>query len=92
MVPSLWSLLQTVEELVEPAHQVGVGGVDESCGLGVVDRLRESAMKESVLDVELVHRPAPRERQSEHDADSGGLHHGTKSLIKVYASALGEPL
>jgi hypothetical protein len=76
---------------VELAHHVGVARVDESCGLRAVDRLRESVMKESILDVELVHRPAPREHQSEHGADGGVLHHGTESLIKVHARELGEP-
>jgi hypothetical protein len=49
VVPSSRLLLQTVERLMEPAHQVGVGGVNKSCGLGAVDRLRESVVKESVL-------------------------------------------
>jgi hypothetical protein len=79
VVPSSRRLLQTVEGLVESVHQVGVGRVDESCGLGAVNRLKESVVKKSVLDVEPVHGPAPRERQSEHGADGGGLHHGTKS-------------
>jgi hypothetical protein len=61
VVPSSRLLLQTVERLMEPAHQVGVDGVDKSCGLGAVDRLRESVVKESVLDVELVHGPTSRE-------------------------------
>jgi hypothetical protein len=88
VVPSSRHLLQTVEGLVEPTHQVGVGRVDESCGLGTVDRLRESVVKESVFDIELVHGPAPRRHQSDHGADGGRLHHGTESLIKVYARPL----
>jgi hypothetical protein len=67
-----------------------VGRVDEACGLGVVDHLRECVMEESFLDVELVHEPTPREHQSEHSADDGGFHHGTESLIEVHARALGE--
>jgi hypothetical protein len=49
-------------------------------------------VEEGVLDVKFVHGPTPRERQSEHGADGGGLHHGTKSLIEVHARVLGEPL
>jgi hypothetical protein len=48
-------------------------------------------VEEGVLDIELLHEPAPRERQSEHGADGGGLHYGTKSLIEVHTRALGEP-
>jgi hypothetical protein len=48
-------------------------------------------VEEGVLDVELVHRLAPRERQTEHGADGGVLHLGTESLIEVHARVLGEP-
>jgi hypothetical protein len=69
-----------------------VGGVGEAYGLGAVDRLIVSTIEESVLDVELVHKIAPRERQSEHGEDGGGLHHDSDSLIEVHTRALGELL
>jgi hypothetical protein len=45
-------------------------------------------MEEDVLDIQLVHGPAPREGQSQH---GGGLCHGPKSLIVVHTEALDEP-
>jgi hypothetical protein len=51
-------LLQAVEGIVEPAHQLSMSGVKEVGGLGAVDRLDEGAMEEGFLDVELVHRLA----------------------------------
>jgi hypothetical protein len=50
-------LLQVVEGLVEPAHQLRVHGINEADRLRAVDSLRECAMEESVLDIKLVHGP-----------------------------------
>ena len=91
MVSSSRRLLQAVEELVEPAHQLRVSGVNEAGGLGAVDRLGEGAVEEGVLDVQLVHRPAPGDGEGQHSADDGGLHDGAESLIVVHTGALGEP-
>jgi hypothetical protein len=59
VVPRSWCLLQAVEGLVEPTHQLRVHRVNEASGLRVVDRLIECAMEEDVLDIELVYRPTP---------------------------------
>jgi hypothetical protein len=48
-------------------------------------------VEEGILDVELVHRPAPRDRQSQHSPDSGRLDDGAEGLIVVHPWALSEP-
>jgi hypothetical protein len=55
VVPRSRRLLQAVEGLVEPTHQLRVRGVNEAGGLRAVDGLRDCAVKESLLDIELVH-------------------------------------
>jgi hypothetical protein len=50
-------LLQAVEGPVEPTHQLTVSGVNEVSGLGAINRLNKGVIEESVLDIELVHRP-----------------------------------
>jgi hypothetical protein len=47
---------------------------------------------EGVLDVELVHGPAPGDRQSQHSSDGGRLDDGAEGLIIVHPGALSEPL
>jgi hypothetical protein len=64
VVPSSQCLLQAVDGLVEPAHQLMVGGVNEVCGLGAVDRLGECAVEDGILDVEVVHGTTPGNDQS----------------------------
>jgi hypothetical protein len=54
VAPRSQRLLQAVEGLVEPAHQLRVCGVNEADEL---DSLEECAVEEGVLDVELVHGP-----------------------------------
>jgi hypothetical protein len=58
-VPSPRGLLETVEGLVELADHVWVSRVDKPNGLSAVDRLRQGAVEEGVLHVELVDRPVP---------------------------------
>jgi hypothetical protein len=60
--------------------------------LAAVDSLRHSAMKEGVLDVELVDRPVPGEGKGEDGADGGELDDRTEGLIVVHAGSLGEAL
>jgi hypothetical protein len=55
VVPYSRCLLQAVEGLVEPAHQLRVRWVNEVGELRVVDDLRDCAMDEGILDIELVH-------------------------------------
>jgi hypothetical protein len=56
-VPCPRRMLQAIEGLVEPAHQLRVRRVNKAGRLRAVDRLGECAMEESVLNVELVHGP-----------------------------------
>jgi hypothetical protein len=51
VVPHSRRLLQVVEGLVEPAHQLRVRRVNEAGGLRAVDRLGEYVMEECVLDI-----------------------------------------
>jgi hypothetical protein len=64
VVPRSWRLLQAIEGLIEPAHQLRVRKVNEAGGLRAVDRLRESVVEEGVLDVELVYGSTPGYNQS----------------------------
>jgi hypothetical protein len=91
VVPSLRCLLQAVEGL-ETAHHLRESRVNEADGLGVVDRFGEGAMDEGVLDVELIHRLAPVDGQSQHNSNDSGLYDRVESLIVVHPRALGEPL
>jgi hypothetical protein len=92
VVPHSWCLLQAVEELFEPAHQMRVCGVTEASDLRVVDDLRECAMEEGILDAELLHEPTPGYSQSQHSSDGGRLDNGVEGLIIVHPKALSEPL
>jgi hypothetical protein len=65
-------------------------GIDEADGLATVDSLRQSAMKEGVLDVELMDRAVPGEGEGEDGANGGELDDGAKSLVVVHTRALGE--
>jgi hypothetical protein len=91
VVPRLWHLLQAVEGFVELAHQLRVRGVNEADGLRAVDGLRECAMEEGVLDVELVYGPTLGDSQSQHSSDGGRLDDGAEGLIVVHLGALSEP-
>jgi hypothetical protein len=84
VVPCSRHLLQVVEGLVEPAHQLRVCGVNEADGLRAVDGLRECAVEEGILDVELVHGPTPEDSQSQHSLDGGRLDDGAKGLVVVH--------
>jgi hypothetical protein len=91
VVPSSHCLLQITEKLVQLTHQLAVGGVNEAYMLGAVERLGEGVVEEGVIDVEMVHRPASRDSQSQHCVDGGRLHHRTESFIVVHIRELGEP-
>jgi hypothetical protein len=84
VVPRSRRLLQAVEGLIEPAHQLRVRGVNEACGLRAVDGTIECAVEESVLDVELVHGPTPGDSQSQHSPDGGRLYDETEGLVVVH--------
>jgi hypothetical protein len=67
VVPHSRRLLQAVEGLVAPAHQLRVREVNEVGevgGLRALDSLGECAVEGGVLDVELVHEPTRGDSQS----------------------------
>jgi hypothetical protein len=84
-------LLQAVEGLVEPAHQLRVHRINEADGLRAVDRLGECAVEEGVLDVELVHGPTLGDSQNQHSSDGGRLDDWAEGLIIVHPRAPSEP-
>jgi hypothetical protein len=61
-----------------------VSRVNKADGLRAVDRLGECAMKEGVLDIELVDGPTPRDSQSQHSPDGGRLDDVAEGLIIVH--------
>jgi hypothetical protein len=77
VVPSSWHLLQAVERLVEPTHQIRVSRADKVSELGAVDYLNKGDVEEGVLDIELVHKTTPRDSKSQHSSDG---------LIRVMSS------
>jgi hypothetical protein len=90
VVPRSRRLLHAVEGLVEPAYQLRVRRVNKAGGLRAVDGLGECAVEESVLDIELVHRPTPGDSQSQHSLDGGRLDDGAEGLVVVHRRALSE--
>jgi hypothetical protein len=64
--------------------------VDEAGGLAAVDSLRQSAVEEGILDVELMDRSAPGEGEGEDGTNSGELNDGAEGLVVVHFGALGE--
>jgi hypothetical protein len=91
VVPCSWLLLQVVEGLVEPAHQLRVCRVNEASGLRAVGHLRECVMEKGVLDVELVHGLILGDSQCQHNSDGGRLDDRVDSFIVVHPEALSEP-
>jgi hypothetical protein len=67
-----------------------VSGVNRPNGLSAVDRLRQGAMKEGVLHVELVDRPITGQSKSQDSPDGGRLDHRTEGLVIVDPETLGE--
>jgi hypothetical protein len=90
VVPRSRRLLQPVEGLVEPTHQLRVRGVNKASRLRAVDGLGECAVEEGVLDVELVNGSIPGDRQSQHSPDGGRLDNGAEGLIVVHPGPLSE--
>jgi hypothetical protein len=69
---------------------VQTSGVNETGGLAVVDGLRQSAMEEDILDIELMYCPIPREGEGEDSSNDGELDDGVEGLIIVHSGALGK--
>jgi hypothetical protein len=76
--------------VVQPTDQIRTGFVDEAGGLAAVDSLRQSAVEEGILDVELMDRSVPREGEGEDGANSGKLDDGAEGLVVVHSGALCE--
>jgi hypothetical protein len=49
-------------------------------------------MNKCILDIELVHRPRPRESQRENSAHCSRFHHWIESLVIVHTGMLSKPL
>lgn len=63
--------------------------VNKADKLAIVHSLDECAMKECVLDIQLVHCPILRERQKENGPDDGRLRRA-KCLVIIHSRALSE--
>jgi hypothetical protein len=63
---------------------------DKPNGLSAVDRLRQGAMEEGVLHIELVDRPVPGQRESQDSPDGDRLDHRTEGLVVVDPGTLGK--
>jgi hypothetical protein len=68
-----------------------VCGINEASGLRAVDSLRECAVEEGILDVELVYGPTPGDTQSQHSPDGGRLDDEAEGLVIVHPGTLSEP-
>jgi hypothetical protein len=88
MMPGTGSLLQAIQRLVEATYKIRMRRVHKSSGLNAINRLRESTVKTSILDVKLMYGPVLRECQRENDSDSCRLDHWTESLLIINTRAL----
>ena len=88
-VPSPRSLLQPIG-LVQTTNKIRMGGILKTRRLYAVNCISQGTMQKSILDVELMNRPAPRESQREHCVNSGWLHHRTESLREIHTRPLGK--
>jgi hypothetical protein len=68
-----------------------VSRVNKAVELKAVDRFKERAAEEDVLDIELVHGATTRDNQSQHSSDGGRFDDGVEGLSVVHPEALGEP-
>jgi hypothetical protein len=67
-----------------------VSDVNETGGLAAIVRLRQGAMEEAILNIELMDRPVPGEGEGEDGANGGELYDGAEGLVVVHSGALGE--
>jgi hypothetical protein len=75
---------------MKTTNVVGVARINEAWGLLTIDLLVKIAMKEGILDIELVDRPRPRDGDAENKADRSWLDDGAERLVKVNARQLRE--
>jgi hypothetical protein len=90
IVPGPRRLLEAVEGAVQPTDQIRTSFVDEAGGLAAVDSLRQSAVEEGILDIELMDRPVSGEGEGEDGANSVKLDDRAEGLVVVHSGALGE--
>jgi hypothetical protein len=67
-----------------------MSGVDEPGGLAAVDSIRQSAVEESILNIELMDRSIPGEGEGEDDANDGEFDDRVEGLVVVHSGVLGE--
>jgi hypothetical protein len=68
-----------------------VSGVDEAVGLAV-DSRRQSAMKEGILDVEMMDRAVLGEGEGEDGVNGGKLDDEAECFVVVYSRAQNQPV
>jgi hypothetical protein len=66
--------------------------IDETRGLTAEDSLRESAVEEGILHIELLNGPVMGDSTGEHHANGGQFHNWAESFIIVDSGALSETL
>lgn len=64
--------------------------IDVAYGLLTVDTLRELAVQECILDIELMHRPATGSREREDNADGAWFNDRGEGLVEVDPRSLVE--
>jgi hypothetical protein len=67
-----------------------VSSIDEAGRLALVDSLHQSAMKEGIVDIELMDPPVLGEGKEEDGANGSELDDGAEGLVVVHSGALGE--
>ena len=83
-------MLEAIQGAVQPADQIWTSSVDEAGGLAAVDSLRQSAVEEGILDIELMGLLVLIEGKGEDGMDGGKLDDGAEGLIVVHSGVLGE--
>lgn len=92
LVPRSWSLSQAIQRLVQKANMIWTRAVDEARWLLAIDSFPELAMQESVLDIQLVHRPSIGSCQREDSANGHRLDDWRERLIKIHSRSLMEAM
>jgi hypothetical protein len=83
-------LLQSIQGLVQVAHQLWSGRICEAGGLAAEDGLTEHVVEEGVLHIKLLKWPVAGGNNGEHHADSGQFDNRVVSLVIVGTKALCE--
>jgi hypothetical protein len=91
VVPGTGRLLQSIQGLVQAAHQLWLGKIREAGGLTSEDNLTERVVEEDILHIELLKRPVAGGSNGEHCADGGRFDNRAESLVVVNTRALCKP-